>query len=442
MTDGYLPTKNSCGSPLRVGDRGTLRYFPSTVATETCQWNIRPRPDTSNVLGDFFVLLTILLVKRNASSDAVGRNENGEFFMLPDRTLLNLNSVTPPNDENETNPIYVRYSKAENCKSVVSDKVSELSNSNQTSIKKVIDFQVALQLKYGWQVEIKWAFIHCDGSKRIGSLDEENSIIKKQTPGVLAQPRLHGGGSFKKCEDSTGDVGEFEINQKQCHMSFQPATKFQRGFVMVVEISSTVYSRVSNNENNFVMLPNEEVILMATVSGRKLFRISTNENCKSTSTDDFSEKILHSENLVFVLQSNSFYKFKYFFVGCDNSVSDKETISTSSINLTKLLTVIFGSVSIGLLLLVLLCIKVTMRHKNTSKPPPDLQAANQNSLSQDDSAATGGGEKGKIPSLKLKPSEIRSGCLYDSTYETVKSQGHMTENVAYQSTMGRDYRVA
>ena len=67
----------------------------------------------------------------------------------------------------------------------------------------------------------------------------------------------------------------------------------------------------------------EEVVLMATISGRKSFRISTNENCQSSSTDAFSEKILQSENLVFVLQSTSFYKFKYFFVGCDSRVSEK-----------------------------------------------------------------------------------------------------------------------
>ena len=61
----------------------------------------------------------------------------------------------------------------------------DTSYRNYKILYQVIDFQVALQLKYGWQVEIKWAFIHCDGSKRIGSLDEENSIIKKQTPGGI-----------------------------------------------------------------------------------------------------------------------------------------------------------------------------------------------------------------------------------------------------------------
>ena len=64
-------------------------------------------------------------------------------------------------------------------------------------------------------------------------------------------------------------------------------------------------------------------------------------------------------------------------------------------------------------------------------------------------------EKLKL-SPELKPCDIRSGSgpgtlgLYDRMYETVKSQarveighsgGTMTDNVAYQPTVRRDYRI-
>ena len=48
---------------------------------------------------------------------------------------------------------------------------------------QVVDFQIALQLKHGWEVEIKWAFIHCDGNKRIGSANGAETIKKQNSQG-------------------------------------------------------------------------------------------------------------------------------------------------------------------------------------------------------------------------------------------------------------------